>query len=62
MAKMGIDGKPKPTDLHATMVERHNAPARTLLHNVEGQTTLEGLAATNEDIVSETCYAENNKL
>ena len=62
LTKMGMDPKPKPTDLHATTVERQNALVRALLHNIEGQTTPEGLAATDEDIVSETCYAKNNML
>ena len=62
LAKCAVDRKPKPADLHATMVERHNGLIRQLLHNIEGQTTLEGLPVTDGDIVSEACYAKNNLL
>ena len=40
----------------------HNVLIRKLLHMIEGQTTLEGLPTTNEDIVSEACYAKNSML
>ena len=62
LERNNVDRKTKPTDLHASMVERHNALVRTLLHTIEGQTTLEGLPSTDEDIVSEACYAKNNML
>ena len=62
LAKYAVDRKPKPTDLHATMVERHNGLIRQLLHNIEGQSALEGLPVTDEDIVSEAFYAKSNLL
>ena len=62
LATYAVDRKPKPTDLHATMVERHHGLIRHLLHNIEGQSTLEGLPVTDADIVSKACYAKNNLL
>ena len=62
LAKYAVDRKPKPTDLHATMVERHNGLIRQLLHNIEGLHILEGLPVTDEDIVVLACYAKNNML
>ena len=47
-AKMGIDWKLKPIDLHAPIVKRHNALVRRVLHNIEGRTTLEALSETDE--------------
>ena len=57
-----VDRKTKPTDLHASMVERHNALVRICLHTIEGQTILELLPITDEDIVSDACYAKNNMI
>ena len=62
LATYAVDRKPKPADPHATMVKRHNGLIRQLLLNLEGQSTLEGLPVTDEDIVSEACYAKNNML
>ena len=44
------------------MVERHHGLIRQLRHNIEGQSTSEGLPVTDEDIVFEACYAKNNML
>ena len=62
LERNNLDRKTKPTYLHASMVERHNFLIRKLLHIIEGQTTLEGLPTTNEDIVSEACYTKNSML
>ena len=62
LAKSAVDRKPKPPDLHATMVERHNGLVRQLLHNIEGQSTLEGPPVTDEDIVSDACSATSSML
>ena len=60
LERNNVDRKTEPTDLLASMVERHNVLIRKLLHTIEGQTILEGLPTTNEDIVSEVCYAKNS--
>ena len=62
LERNNVDRKTEPTDLHASMVERHNVLIRKLLHTIEGQTILEGLPTTNEDIVSLACYAKNSML
>ena len=51
----GVHRQQKPTDMHAAMVERHNALVRKLLHSIDGQTSLEGLPVADQDIVSEAC-------
>ena len=62
LERCGVHRQQKPTDMHAAMVERHNALVRKLLHSIDSQTTLEGLPVTDQDIVSEACYAKNNML
>ena len=58
LAKYAVDEKPEATDLHATMVETHHDRKPKLLHSIEGQSTLEDLPVTDEDIMSEACYAK----
>ena len=62
LERCGVHRQQKPTDMHAAMVEIHNDLVGKLLHSFDGQTSLEGLPVTDQDIVSEACYAKNNML
>ena len=62
LGKHDVQLRTKPTELHATMIERHNALLRRLLHIIDDQVEAEGLHITDEDIVAETCYAKSNML
>ena len=62
LEKHDVHRKAKPTEQHATMVERHNSLVRRLLHVIYQQSTEEGLKVDVEDIIAETTYAKNNML
>ena len=48
---------PRPKDKHASVVERHNALVRDLLHKVSSQLDTEGIALESEDVVAEVMLA-----
>ena len=58
LGKHNVELRTKPTELHATMIERHNALLRKLLHIIDEQAEDEGLHIPDEDIVAESCYAK----
>ena len=53
LERCGVHRQQKPTDMHAAMVNRHNALVGKLLHSIGGQTSLKGLPVTDQEIVSE---------
>ena len=59
LERHGVSRKPKPTDLHASIVERHHQVVRDMLHKIEGQCEKEKLIVDDSDILSECCYAKN---